>query len=83
MAGYRYKVEPFLAHARADAFSGEGAGLVSKQLEEVIEANTAEGWEFVGVTHTNIHSGPGCIPSLFGRRAVNVVYDQVVFRRPR
>jgi hypothetical protein len=81
MAGYEYKVVPFIGQMKTGLFSNEGPQTASKQLEDVIHRHVGEGWDFVEVSHINILTQPGCIASLFGVRASTLVYDQVIFRR--
>jgi hypothetical protein len=83
MVGYEYKVVPFRGQIKTGLLSSEGPQVASKQLEEVINSGTSGGWEFVEVSHINILTEPGCIAGLFGQRAMNIVYDQVVFRKQR
>lgn len=83
MVGYEYKVVPFRGQIKSGLFSSEGPQTASKQLEDVIHSGVAGGWEFVEVSHINILSEPGCIAGLLGQRAMNIPYDQVIFRKPR
>lgn len=83
MAGYEYKVVPFRGQIKTGIFSSEGPQVASKQLEEVINSGVNAGWEFVEVSHINILTEPGCLAGLIGQRAMNIPYDQVIFRKAR
>ena len=83
MSEYQYKVVAFRGQIKTGIFSSEGPETASKQLENVIHSGTTGGWEFVEVSHINILSAPGCIAGLLGQRAMNIPYDQVIFRKPR
>ena len=83
MVSHEYKVVPFRGQIKTGLFSSEGPSVASKQLEGVIHQFVGEGWEFMEVSHIHILTEPGCIAGLFGQRATTIVYDQVIFRRPR
>jgi len=80
---YEFKVVPFKGQIKTGVFSSEGPQVASKQLEEAINQGVTQGWEFVEVSHINILTAPGCLAGLFGQRAVNIPYDQVIFRKAR
>jgi hypothetical protein len=83
VANYEFRVVPFRGQIKTGVFSSEGPQVASKQLEELINQSVSQGWEFVEVSHINILTEPGCIAGLLGQRAMNVPYDQVVFRKVR
>ncbi len=79
MPNYSYMVVPFIGKIK----SGQSASEVSKQLQEVIDDVTREGWEFYQLTNTNIEVKPGCIAGLFGSKMSYVTFDQVIFRKEK
>lgn len=74
---YEHKVIPFLGRMRGSSSAVE----VSSQLENMINAEAADGWEFCQLGDVNIEVSPGCIASLLGSRVSYVRFDQVIFRR--
>lgn len=83
MPGYEYKAVPFVGQIKTGFLSNEGPGTASKQLDDVINSNVGQGWEFVEVSHINILTQPGCIAGLLGSKATTIVYDQVIFRKTK
>jgi hypothetical protein len=77
MSNYSYKVVPFLGKVK----SGQGASVVSNQLQNVIDQYSNEGWEFYSLSSTNIEVAPGCLAALFGAKASYVTFDQIIFRK--
>jgi len=79
---YEYKVVPFIGRLKSGLFgSVEDAGMVSTQLESVINQHAGQGWEFVGLNDVNIEIKPGCLAGLFGSKTAFMPFDQVIFRR--
>lgn len=73
-----YKVVPFVASVQAN----EGAGAAARQLQDLCNANLADGWEFMGLENvdTFVAGNAGC----FGIGATPgqaVSYSMAVFRR--
>lgn len=77
MSTYAYKAAAF----RGVMKSGENAGHVASQLENLINEHAAQGWEFHQLGSVNIEVKPGCIGGLLGRESDYVRYDQAIFRR--
>ena len=75
----QYRVLPFMGRMRGSGSAGD----VSKQLEEIINGETRDGWEFHQLGSVYIQVSPGCIASLFGSKVSYMQYDQVIFRRSR
>jgi hypothetical protein len=74
---YLYRVVPFMGRIRGSASAGE----VSKQLENLINTEVRNGWEFCQLGDVNIEVSPGCLAGLFGSKMSYMQYDQVIFRR--
>lgn len=74
---YKYRVAPFLGVVE----SGEGAGTVATQLEQLINSHAAQGWEFCQLNEVNIEVKPGCLGKFLGRESEYTRYDQVIFRK--
>ena len=83
MGSYKYSVVPFIGSIKVGFFSSESATNVSTQLEELINAKAADGWEFYRIDHVTVHVKGGCMSGLSAKGQVQaVVFDQVIFRRP-
>ncbi len=50
-------------------------------LQEIVNQQAREGWEFYRVDSIGIHTKPGCLASLFGKKAETVEYYVVTFRK--
>lgn len=61
----------------------DSASLASGIAAKIINARTAEGWEFVQLTSMETMIKPGCIGMLLGRSSELVAFSVAVFRRPR
>jgi hypothetical protein len=70
---YRYTVVPFQGQQSVVA--------AAKQLEELINGQAQQGWEFVRVETIDTSVSPGCLAALLGGRAAVVSFNMVVFRR--
>ena len=79
MAGFEYRVVPFVGQIR----SGDDVAQVSSQLEALINQHASQGWEFQTLNDVNIKVQPGCLAGLLGAKTAYVSYDQIVFRRSR
>jgi hypothetical protein len=82
MTAYRYQVVPFIGVIRGGTFTKENAQTVSSQLQEVIDAQVRQGWEFYSVEKVAIEVQPGCLGGLLGQKTSYINFDQVIFRRP-
>lgn len=81
MARYDYLVVPFVGHVKGGVFSQEGPETASRQLQDLINGHSQQGWEFDQVAQINIMVKPGCLGGLMGREATVIVFDQVIFRK--
>lgn len=77
MSDYTYKVVPFIGKIK----SGQGAEVVSAQLQDIINTYAAEGWDYYELTSSTIQVAPGCFAGLFGASASYISYDQIIFRK--
>ncbi len=75
--GYVYHVVPFEGQLR----SGQDVDAVSRQLADIINAYSSEGWQFDSVSSVHIRVQPGCLAALFGAGVSYITYDQVIFRK--
>lgn len=80
---FEYRVVPFVGNLRSGVFSVENATNVTSQLQEVINKNTGQGWEFYSMEKVDVQITPGCLAGLLGARVSFITFDQVIFRRPR
>lgn len=77
MSNYEYHVVPFLGKIKGEK------GNVSSQLEQTINQETNQGWEFVTLNSVNIEVKPGCLGSLLGKDVTYQRSDQLIFRREK
>lgn len=73
-----YAVVPFRPRIK----EGEALKQVAAQLQELIQSNAANGWEYVRLEQITVSVNPGCLASAFGAKAYPVTYQVVVFRAP-
>jgi hypothetical protein len=78
-----YRVVPFIGRMNTGFFSTENAGTVSRQLQDLINLHSRQGWEFHSMTKVDVEVAPGCLASLFGAKSSYITFDQVIFRRAR
>ena len=78
---YRYRILPFVGRIQTGLFSSANAQMVSEQLQDVIDEQTRQGWDFYSLEKVNIEVQPGCIGGLLGQSASYITSDQVVFRQ--
>jgi hypothetical protein len=73
-----YRVVPFTANIR----NTEGAAAAASQLEELIEAHSSEGWEYVRLeqVETHIAGSSGCF-GIGEEPSRTVVVAMAVFQR--
>lgn len=77
-----YKVVPFMARVLSD----QGTGAAAKQLEDIINNNSAEGWAYRGVENISIIVTTPGAQGCFGIGArpemrETIQYDMVVFEK--
>lgn len=56
-----YHVEPFFPSVSAKDLSKHGAGLIAKQMEEVINQFAREGWLYEGYESIPVMVNAGCL----------------------
>jgi len=78
---YEYRVVPFIGQVK----EGEKdiAQKVAAQLQEIINQEAQQGWEYVSVDRIQIAVKPGCLGGLGGVKVAAIGFDQVVFRKQR
>ena len=84
-AEYEYRVVPFLGEMGKGAFSSRDTSQVTKQLQEVIDENVGDGWEFYRIEHVYVYLKPGCLGRLFlqSGNTSSLPVDQIIFRREK
>lgn len=51
-------------------------------LENIVNANARDGWEFYRVDAIGVNVKPGCLAGLLGQKEVLSTYYVVTFRKP-
>jgi hypothetical protein len=77
---YQYKmvqVPPIIKIKSKEHHGGEAAAY----LEEIVNQYAQKGWEFYRVDTLGVHTTPGCLASLFGRKEELIEYYVVTFRK--
>lgn len=77
MPNYEYHVVPFIGQIKGKK------GNVAIQLEDVINGEAGQGWEFVTLNSVNIEVKPGCLGSITGKEVTYQRFDQLIFRRQK
>lgn len=62
---------------------GQGDGLAAKMLQDIVDANAVDGWEFYRIDNLTILEKPGCLGSLMGQKDVFSSVGVVSFRREK
>ena len=73
-------VVPF---ASIQNMGGQTGQIAAKQLQDLINTHSLQGWEFYRMDTITYVENPGCLASLFGQKAVMGRVDVVIFRRSR
>ncbi|MBS1913914.1 MAG: hypothetical protein JST22_18135 [Bacteroidetes bacterium] len=74
---FEYRVVPFTG-----TIKGKGSiSDVSARLQEEINRQSQEGWEFYQLGSINIEVKPGCLGGMLGAKTLSFPQDQIVFRR--
>lgn len=50
-------------------------------LQQVVNQEAQQGWEFLRVDSIGVKSEPGCIAALLGAKAIDTIYYVITFRR--
>ena len=58
-----------------------GGGEAAQYLENVVNQEARQGWEFYRVDNIGVELRPGCLFALFGQKATYTNYYVVTFRR--
>ena len=76
---YQYKMVQIPANI---SVSGVERGREAAQyLENVVNQEARQGWEFYRVDEIGVEVRPGCLMALFGQKATYTQYYVVTFRR--
>lgn len=79
---YQYKmvqVPPVIRVKYKEQQGGEAAAY----MEEIVNRQAQEGWEFYRVDSIGIRTEPGCLGSLFGQTAQTLEYYVITFRKEK
>ena len=72
----QYKVE-FLP---ADFVVEKGETQVAaSRIESIINKYASQGWQLSQISQISVSEKPGCLAGIFGRKAVNVNYNMIIF----
>ena len=77
---YQYKmlqVPPNITIQKKEYRGNEAAGY----LQEIVNTEAAQGWEFYRVDEIGTQVTPGCLGMLFGQKAVVISHYVVTLRR--
>lgn len=84
---YTYKmvqIPPNLSLAAKGMFkqAPDVSTVAASYLQEVVNQEAHQGWEFLRVDSIGVKSEPGCIAALLGAKAIDTIYYVITFRRP-
>ncbi|HYE75627.1 MAG TPA: DUF4177 domain-containing protein [Blastocatellia bacterium] len=77
---YHYKmlqIPPSISVQKKEYRGNEAAGY----LQEIVNAEATQGWEFYRVDEIGTWVNPGCLRMLFGQKSVSIPHYVVTFRR--
>lgn len=60
---------------------GQTAQVAARQLQDLINTHSVQGWEFYRMDSITYVESPGCLASLLGQKSVMGRIDVVIFRR--
>lgn len=55
--------------------------VAANYLQQIVNTEAQQGWEFFRVDSVGVKSEPGCLAALMGAKAIDTVYYVVTFRR--
>lgn len=84
---YTYKmlqIPPNLALAAKSMFkqAPDAKTVAADYLQQIVNNEAHQGWEFFRVDSVGVKSEPGCIAALLGAKSIDSIYYVVTFRRP-
>lgn len=84
---YTYKmlqIPPNLAFAAKSMFkqAPDASTVAASYLQQIVNNEAQQGWEFFRVDSVGVKSEPGCIAGLMGAKTIDTLYYVVTFRRP-
>jgi hypothetical protein len=62
---------------------GKAEGVAARYMQETIDANTGNGWEYYRMDNLTITENPGCLAALFGQKEVYHSVGVLCFRRAK
>ena len=62
---------------------GQAEGAAAKYLQDAINANTGDGWEFYRIDNLTITEKPGCLGGLSGQKEAYHSVGVICFRRAK
>jgi len=82
--GYTYKVVaiPRDVEMMRGVSGPTPAERVAGYVEQVINQQAQEGWEFYRMDTVNITEKPGCLGQLLGQKEATFAYNLLIFRKP-
>jgi hypothetical protein len=75
---WEYRVVPFSVQIKAGENRVQAA---AAQFQNMLVANTGDGFEYYRMDHYSLFEQPGCLTALLGAKASVITYDVAVFRR--
>jgi hypothetical protein len=78
---YRYKMVQIPPHIEVEEGTPT-SGRAAAYLEEVVNDEAMDGWEFYRVDEIGVRINPGCLSALFGVPTQTRVYYVITFRQP-
>jgi hypothetical protein len=79
---YQYKMMQVPPVIRIKAKEHQG-GEAAAYLEEIVNQQAQQGWEFYRVDSIGVRTEPGCLGSLLGQKAQTLEYYVVTFRKEK
>lgn len=77
---YEYKMIQIPPNISVQAKSHKG-NEAAAYLQNVVNNEATEGWEFYRVDSIGVEVQPGCLAGLFGQRSEGTTYHVITFRR--
>ncbi len=79
---YQYKMVQVPPNIEVQAKTQKG-NEAAAYLENIVNANARDGWEFYRVDPIGVNVQPGCLAGLLGQRTILTTYYVVSFRKPQ
>jgi len=62
---------------------GKAEGVAARYMQETVNANAVDGWEYYRMDNLTITEKPGCFNALFGQKEVYHSVGVLCFRREK